>query len=201
MIAGAQRTGEPFSCQHRIIRVDDQVERVVVVVGEVTRDLDFIDVTDAGGGRSEPSADVRNAELLAELARTRAELSCARSALGQAWTEIEQADAGAAILRWPLGPVTLAITGEIDLSNRLLFAEQPTRLEDAAVTGRDIHIDARGLDFIDIHSIMRLIDLARRLPPGQRLILDTSRMLRRVLTLWPEHTHNIAGISGMAEQP
>lgn len=202
VITWAKRTGEPFSCRHRIVRVADGAVRTVAVVGQVDRDRDgasasmkgyFIDVTDAPGGGPEPSADVRNAQLRGALERARQEIEELRRRLSdgsfarRAGGDPDGAAAAAA--------VTLKLAGEIDLTNRPWLIGRLRWLESAAHRGYDVHLDTRELAFIDVKSTILLIELAARLPEGRRMIVDLCPALSRVLSVWPASLSRMAFIT------
>jgi ABC-type transporter Mla MlaB component len=79
---------------------------------------------------------------------------------------------------WPNG---LCIQGEVDRSNLDTLA---AALDALSVGGEDLHVDLSQLEFIDVAGLRLLTDTARRMPPGQYLILDgAAPYLRRILTL------------------
>ena len=74
----------------------------------------------------------------------------------------------------------LRLVGEVDLSNRALLTRALERVAD----GGDIHLDARGVEFIDLSGIQPLLETADLLAPEHRLVLEhPSRAMRRLLEL------------------
>jgi anti-anti-sigma regulatory factor len=65
-------------------------------------------------------------------------------------------------------PPGLMFAGEIDITNSSLIAEA---LRGALVHGYDPHLDFSRVSFGDISGIMALVNCAREMGPGRRLLL------------------------------
>jgi anti-anti-sigma factor len=75
----------------------------------------------------------------------------------------------------------IRLVGEVDVSTR---SELESVLRTLAGQREDVSVDMRELEFIDTGGVLLLVDVARRLTPGQRLLLyHTPYQLRRVVEL------------------
>jgi anti-anti-sigma factor len=97
----------------------------------------------------------------------------------------EMAAAGELAARLTVGPLAdrpgLRLVGEVDVTTRY---ELESALRTLVERREDVSVDMREVDFIDVGGVSLLVDVARRLVPGQRLLLyHTPYQLRRLVEL------------------
>jgi anti-anti-sigma regulatory factor len=82
-------------------------------------------------------------------------------------------------------PPALRISGAVDLNSH---DDWSLALQNTVLTGQVLHLDLTELAFIDMRGVSLLVEAARRLPDGARIVINGPPpcMRRMMAVLWPE---------------
>jgi anti-anti-sigma factor len=81
--------------------------------------------------------------------------------------------------------IGVQVVGQIDLTVRAQWESALAALTDEST--EDLHVDLTGLTFIDVRGTAALVEMARALDQGQRVVLQhpPGVLIRILETMWP----------------